>query len=128
MGSKSPRHPANTGQKLITYNAEDCIAVQRLSEAIARICREQELYPADAGSVNVNGLISEFPRCFGPLQYAVPAFEKINTAAYWDYQRTKVYVRSNERLRRISRDQSRPRAKYPPLNKSVQTEENCPTV
>jgi predicted RecB family nuclease len=115
-------------QKLISYNADDCEAVQRLSEAIASICREQELYPADAGSVNISGLISEFPRCFGPLQYAVPAFEKINTAAYWDYQRTKVYVRSNERLRRISRAQSRPRAKYPSLNKSVQTEENCPTV
>lgn len=115
-------------QKLISYNADDCEAVQRLSEAIARICREQELSPADAGSVNVNGLISEFPRCFGPLQYAVAAFEKINTAAYWDYQRTKVYVRSNERLKRISRAQSRPRAKYPPLNKSVQAEENCPDV
>ena len=73
-------------------------------------------------------MISEFPRCFGPLQYAVPAFEKINTAAYWDYQRTKVYIRSNERLRRIARAQSKPHAKYPPLNKSVQTEENCPDV
>jgi predicted RecB family nuclease len=121
-------HDPSIKQKLITYNADDCKAVQRLSEAIARICREQELSPADAGSVNVNGLISEFPRRFGPLQYAVPAFEKINTAAYWDYQRTKVYVRSNERLRRISRAQSRPHAKHPPINKSVQTRENCPAV
>ena len=115
-------------QKLITYNADDCEAVQRLAEAIAVICREQELSPADARSVNVNGLISEYPRRFGPLQYAVPAFEKINTAAYWDYQRTKVYIRSNERLRRISRAQSKPRTKHPPVNKSVQTEENCPDV
>ena len=43
-------------QKLITYNADDCEAVQRLAEAIAVICREQELSPADARSVNVNGL------------------------------------------------------------------------
>ena len=115
-------------QKLITYNADDCEAVQRLAEAITVICREQELSPADARSVNVNGLVGEYPRRFGPLQYAVPAFEKINTAAYWDYQRTKVYIRSNERLRRISRAQSKSHEKCLPVNKSVQTEENCPNV
>src|SRR3954463_331669 len=33
----------------------------------------------------------------------LPEFERINAAAYWDYQRSKVYVRSSKTVRRSIR-------------------------
>jgi hypothetical protein len=38
---------------------------------------------------------------FGPPEFAVPEFRQINEAAYWDYQRSKVYVRSSTRMRHL---------------------------
>jgi hypothetical protein len=38
---------------------------------------------------------------FGPPEFAVPEFKQINEAAYWDYQRSKVYVRSSTRMRHL---------------------------
>jgi hypothetical protein len=50
--------------------------------------------------VNVGSLEVGFQRTFGKFPSALPEFEKINTAAYWDYQRSKVYVRSDKTIRR----------------------------
>ena len=111
-------------QQLITYNAEDCEALQTITEAIARVCREQQTGVAEQVlSVNVEALAAaEYPRRFGPLNCAVPAFEQINAAAYWDYQRNKVYVRSSNRLRRVSKVRSRPGTQVVAPNKVVQVE------
>ena len=89
-------------QQLITYNAEDCEAVQRVAEAIACVCNEKqtatgELLPC----IKVNELAGDYPRRFGPVNFTMPAFEQINAASYWDYQRNKVYVRTSDRLRSL---------------------------
>ena len=47
-----------------------------------------------------------------------PELDKINSAAYWDYQREKVYVRSNPLLRNALRKAGA--AKQPRPNKIVQ--------
>jgi predicted RecB family nuclease len=110
-------------QQLITYNAEDCEAVQRVAEAIACVCGQQQ---ADADvpllSVKVDELAGEYPRRFGPVNFAVPAFEQINAASYWDYQRTKVYVRTSDRLRRAYHAQKRGTGSAVRANKEVQVE------
>src|SRR3954453_21281167 len=41
-----------------------------------------------------------FQRTFGKFASVLPEFEKINSAADWDYQRSKVYVRTNKTIRR----------------------------
>jgi hypothetical protein len=120
--SRDPR----TKQKLITYNAEDCEAVERVSEAIVRVCAEQEADSAAALSVHVDALARAYPRSFGPARFAVPAFEQINGAAYWDYQRSKVYIRSNDRMRRISQTGPNRLAKPAKINKAVQVKEARP--
>ena len=115
-------------QQLITYNAEDCEAVQRVAEAIACVCNEKqtatgELLPC----IKVNELAGDYPRRFGPVNFAMPAFEQINAASYWDYQRNKVYVRTSDRLRRASRTQSRGAAPVVRASKEVQVEAARPT-
>jgi predicted RecB family nuclease len=107
-------------RRLIAYNQEDCQAVQKVAEAIANICSEPPSTAAEAISVNVCSLERDPPLRFGPLQYVAPDFKAINEAAYWDYQRSKIYVRTNDRLKRISRRKINNTRGSPPVNKSIQ--------
>ena len=92
---------ASLKQKLLTYNAQDCQAAQRVAETLASICsNDPSMQPETVG---VNSLECDPPLRFGPLQYALPDFKAINEAAYWDYQRSRIYVRSSDRLRRLSK-------------------------
>jgi predicted RecB family nuclease len=113
--------------RLIVYNQEDCQAVQRVAEAIGNICSERPSMAAEAISVNVSTLDRDPPLRFGPLQYVAPDFKAINEAAYWDYQRNKVYVRTNDRLKRISQRKVNI-SNGPPVNKSIWAKENRPSV
>ncbi len=53
--------------------------------------------------MNVASLELGFQRTFGKFPSALPEFEKINAAAYWDYQRSKVYVRTDKRSAAVSK-------------------------
>jgi hypothetical protein len=99
-------------QTLITYNAEDCMATQRLAEAIADICLPRATAAkSNLNPVDVHFLVEKHRRMFRPLNCAVPEFEQINNAAYWDYQRAKVYVRSNEHIRKVVEKRKRQKSK-----------------
>jgi predicted RecB family nuclease len=120
---------ASLKQKLLTYNAEDCEAVQRVAQTIAGICSKDPSKQSETVSVDVNSLECDNPLRFGPLQYAVPDFKAINEAAYWDYQRSRIYVRSSDRLRRLSNSGRRLCSlSEPPVNKSIQAKENRPAL
>lgn len=86
-------------QRLVTYNAEDCEAAQKLADIVAVVCAEQSSISPKSVSVNINGLERDYRRRFGTMRYALPDFKPINEAAYWDYQRSKVYARSNKRIK-----------------------------
>jgi hypothetical protein len=75
----------------------------------------------------VDLLKREYPQRFGEVEFALPEFQRINEAAYWDYQRNKVYIRSNQRLKRLSRKTAmeRPLAKVR-VNKVITVEEQRP--
>ena len=118
-------HDSGIKRKLMTYNAEDCMAVQKVAHAIARVCAEQQTADAGVHSINVKSLAREYPRRFGPLN-SVPAFEQINAAAYWDYQRNKVYVRSNNRLRRASQRRQRSGRKPVRIDKFIEIRDQRP--
>ena len=85
-------------QKLITYNCEDCWALQKITTQVSRICGgsdtadvASEVVPADAMPESD----SLWPRFSSPIS----AFEIINKAAKWDYQRDRVYVRISKASR-----------------------------
>lgn len=88
-------------RELIAYNTEDCRAAEVVAEALAHICGHSEsIRAAKLETVNVSSLEVGFQRTFGKFPSALLEFEKINAAAYWDYQRSKVYVRSDKTIRR----------------------------
>jgi transposase IS66 family protein len=87
-------------RELIGYNIDDCRAAATVADALVRICGDGV---SGLDEVNVGSLEVVFQRTFGKLVCALPEFEKINKAAYWDYQRSKVYVRTDKTVRRTIR-------------------------
>ncbi len=88
-------------RKLIAYNIEDCRAAAVVAEALAHICGNGGASgTVKLETVNVASHELGFQRTFGKFPSALPEFEKINAAAYWDYQRSKVYVRTDKTIRR----------------------------
>jgi predicted RecB family nuclease len=91
-------------RKLITYNVEDCRAADMITKALTHICSNGgSVGSKQLETVNVGTLEVGFQRTFGRFVSAMPEFEKINAAAYWDYQRSKVFIRTDKTLRRLVR-------------------------
>jgi predicted RecB family nuclease len=96
-------------QKLITYNAEDCAALRRVTERIAEIVeglgkdRSQADYALGSPKVVRAEDIpaSTTRREFGRGNFAFPELEYVNQCAYFEYQRDKVFLRTNKTLRRV---------------------------
>ena len=121
-------HDPSLKERLLTYNAEDCEAAEKVTEALCEVCRPRSSEDAPMlAAVDVDSLKREYPQRFGEVEFALPEFQRINEAAYWDYQRNKVYIRSNQRLKRLSRKTTmeRPLAKVR-INKVISVEEQRP--
>jgi predicted RecB family nuclease len=90
-------------RELIDYNMSDCRATAKVAGALARICGSGT---SDLNEVDVSSLEVSFQRTFGKLECALPEFKQVNDAAYWNYQRSKVYVRTDKTIRRSDRRQN----------------------
>jgi predicted RecB family nuclease len=115
----------NQKQELIGYNIDDCRATATVADAVLRICGGGA---SDHDAVNVGSLEVGFQRTFGKFDSALPEFAKINKAAYWDYQRSKVYIRTDKTIRRTIR-KSQNRSKTAKVEQEVTVEDvpkECP--
>lgn len=112
-------------QRLLTYNAEDCEATQRVAEALFRACEALVSENPATCVVNADSLKREYPQRFGKTEFVLPDFQKINETAYWDYQRNRVYVRSGTRLLRRKALKQGLRMRLRP-NKTIIVEEGRP--
>ena len=116
-------------QKLITYNSEDCRALELVAHTVQEICRAAAQSTAGEKNnrevIQVDSMKEEHPYRFGTPSFVLPAMSEINKAAYWNYQRERVYVRSGKwpRRKRASCPAMSTRVNkvivYPPLS-------NCP--
>jgi hypothetical protein len=114
--------------ELIAYNMDDCRAAAIVADALRRICGSGA---SDLNVIDVSSLEVGFRHTFGKFDSALPEFTIINDAAHWDYQRSKVYVRTDKIIRRINRKSkvSRVRRKYAMVDKEVavaQIPQRCP--
>ena len=92
-------------QRLVTYNAEDCAALELVAAKVLRLvecCPGSDSSPA-SDVVDTTQLKREHPYGFKRNTFALPVLESINKAAYWDYQRERIYVRSNKSVRHAMR-------------------------
>jgi len=90
--------------RLIAYNMDDCRAAATVADALVRICggSDSGLDAVDIASLEVGS-----HRTFGKFDSVLPEFATINDAAYWDYQRDRIYIRSSACLRRAAQTKRR---------------------
>ena len=108
--SKDPKQK----QALLVYNQEDCEALEILANSLVDLYRGA---PADPKStrtavVRTADMKRENAFGFGRIHFALPEMEIINKAAYWDYQRERVYVKSANKTKR--RRPPTPTSRYKP--------------
>src|SRR5262249_7404732 len=88
-----------TKQTLIRYNMEDCRAAQIVAEAIDGFQREvQGGAISTPNLIDVDTLKVSYKRTYGPFATTSPDFRRINSAAYWNYQRERVFIRTEPRI------------------------------
>jgi len=112
-------------QRLITYNEDDCRALQGVTESLARIasptvCHEVEA--AELPEIVQTSSPSFRDGLWGPFSSPVAAFEEINRAAKWDYQRNRVYVRSDDVPRRSAKAKAQMTKRSTRINKEMTCE------
>ncbi len=88
-------------RKLIEYNREDCEGLQLLENFVNHLFTPRGASPdhEEVDIVNTESLPHETSFKFQRVQFRLPEFEEINRAAYWDYQREKILVKSSKRLK-----------------------------
>lgn len=91
-------------QKLITYNAEDCEALARLQNQLVEFSyADESAKPKESPNVvYAESLPNGSRNTFKRNQFQFVKFEQINQAAYWDYQRERVLVRSSKYLKKVA--------------------------
>ncbi|MCG6533349.1 MAG: TM0106 family RecB-like putative nuclease [Syntrophales bacterium LBB04] len=108
-------------QKLIEYNAEDCEGLQRVTDFIVNLSipYEASTNPDTNDIVHAESLPRNDFFKFRKIEFCLPEFEKLNQAAYWDYQREKILVKSNNRIRNIEGKWHKQKFNRPRINKSI---------
>ena len=104
---------------LMNYNAEDCDALQSLTTFLIGLSQAATMSPKrDApDTVNVDSIRRSSIFKLGKAQFQLPELEAISRSAYWDYQRERVLIRSNKRLKTIAENAKKPKQVKPRPNK-----------
>lgn len=89
-----------TKDRLIAYNRDDCAALQVVHDFILDMNSEEQNRPAGLPKVTrISQLPSTFSRpTWRTPQFVVDGLDYVNRCSYFDYQREKIYVRSNRTL------------------------------
>jgi predicted RecB family nuclease len=103
-------HDETLKQRLIEYNLDDCHALKRLTSFLLEI---EDVTSGSHGPAAKSDVISVETlddealsnHEWGKKEFAIPEFEAITKCAYFDYQRSKVFVRTNPAFRHIRRRQ-----------------------
>ncbi len=121
---------ANDKMELLRYNAEDCEALARMSLFVQRLnvsraCQINQL--GQQAEVVLADSLTEMPWLYRRFSSPIADLELINKAARWSYQRDRIYIRTDDRIRRAKR-QRKHGAHAPKPNKVILAENpsRCP--
>jgi predicted RecB family nuclease len=110
-------------QALLTYNGEDCAALEVVAHRLIELHEGSPHtgIPSHGEVVDTSKLKRERPYAFNRNTFVFPELAAINEAAYWDYQRERVYVKSNIHVKQALTRPQRSREALSP-NKTIE----CP--
>ena len=92
--------------ELITYNSEDCVALELVADAVRQVRqngigsdseRASRLEVVDADKADSKTTM------WGKFSSSIHGFEAINKAARWNYQRDRIYIRTDVQLKKAKR-------------------------
>ena len=122
--------------KLLTYNSEDCAALRKVTEfvqAVGEAVRSRgEQGGVSPGSPAITWAdeieIPSSRRGWCRPNFTLEDFDHINRCAYFDYQREKVFLRTNGVVRRACRGAGKRRKRFKlPANRVVEFKSDaCP--
>jgi predicted RecB family nuclease len=114
----------NIKQKLIRYNSDDCSALQCVTDAVLHLYQNKpiKLSKCESEIIYTETLKRKSPYHLGRNTFSMPEFQHINKAAYWDYQRDRIYVKSSKRLKYVARKKVKRESSIFLFNKTVK----CP--
>jgi predicted RecB family nuclease len=122
-------------QRLLTYNLEDCAALKRLTEFIytASTAIDNAAGPrvgavGDPPIASVQDLDRLGNECkWGDVRFFHPDFAYVNECAYFDYQRQRVFVRTNKTVRKNHKRPGKHHNRKLRVSRRVQiTSSKCP--
>lgn len=91
--------------KLIRYNAEDCEALEIVAKAVSQLasrCSQSEgENQQELDVIHTENLKDTHVYKWSDFSSPLSDLEFINKAAYWNYQRDRIYVRSSKQLKRL---------------------------
>jgi predicted RecB family nuclease len=117
-------------QTLFDYNRQDCEALELVANRLVHL---HSAAPTEGKSsqrevVLTSNMKRESPYLFKRNEFVFPEMETINKAAYWDYQRERVYVKSRHNpTRKRRRDATRRNALMPNTTIEYSQPSSCPT-
>jgi predicted RecB family nuclease len=122
--------------KLVTYNAEDCAALRKVAEFVQAV-GEAARSRSEGGDVTLSApavawaeevAIHSSRREWCRVKFAIEDLDHVNSCAYFDYQREKVYLRTSKAVRRAYlKHRKRRKAPKLPVNREVEiTSDTCP--
>jgi predicted RecB family nuclease len=122
--------------RLVRYNLEDCAALKKVTAFVRYVGRLDEQKGLEApggegclpvGRAEWQGSQSGRPK-WHDITAAIPDFDLIRRCGYFDYQREKVYFRTNETIRKVRARRAKGRARKLPPNRTVEIrQEACPS-
>ena len=124
---ESSRAPA-AKEAILIYNAEDCQALEVVSNCLLELHRDSSrIGNSPSGDVvNAAHLKWEHPYGFKKNTFAFPELDVINNAAYWDYQRERVYVKSNRSWNEVRRNARSTKVLSPSTTVECARPRSCP--
>jgi predicted RecB family nuclease len=94
---------AHLKQRLLIYNSEDCAGLELIANTVLRVCNYlvkpdsiSSPFPNVSHADSLPSRETMFPKFSSPIE----ALEAINKAASWDYQRDRIYIRTDKQLKR----------------------------
>jgi predicted RecB family nuclease len=98
-------------QLLVTYNHEDCSALETVVGAIRVLTGETPASGSCLSSADVKDIKTPRHHKFCDPEYVLPEFARITKCAYFDYQRDRVLFRTSPAVKQANRRKKR--ALYP---------------
>ena len=94
---------------LLTYNKDDCLALQGVTDFLTSVSETNNSHGSNDGGIRFVEQIKgpDYVGKFGKKASAITEFSEITERAYFDYQRDKIYIRTNKNFKLIQRRKRR---------------------